>query len=171
MHAPMTLAATSTRPLPAWGWVAFGGMALGLADLAFAALFWFLHGGVDPIRVPQAIAGWILGPEEARAGGWATAAAGAGLYCYVVGAMVAGYLRLSARRPRLRREDAWWAGGLYGLAMYALLFRVVLPLFAAASPSKAMPAEWTLACLVAFWGIGMGCAWIARAHFDRDFER
>jgi hypothetical protein len=31
-----------------------------------------------------------------------------------------------------------------------------------------MPAAWTLSCLVAYWGIGMGCAWIARAHGDRD---
>ena len=166
--SPALTHAPATRPLPAWAWVVFGGIALGLADLAFAALFWFLHNGTPPIRIPQSIAGWILGAAHARAGGWATALAGAALYCYVVGAMVAGYLRLSAHRPRLRGADAWWAGGLYGLAMYGLLFRVVLPLFGTASHASTMPVQWTLACLAAYWGIGMGCAWIARASMQRD---
>jgi len=169
MHALPSVHVQSVRPLPTWAWVAFGGIALGLADLAFAALFWFLHSGVPPIRIPQSIAGWVLGPAVARSGGLATAFAGAALYAYVVGAMVAGYLRLSAHWPRLRGDAAWWAGAVYGVAMYVLLFRIVLPLFAAPShASTAMPAAWTLSCLVAYWGIGMGCAWIARAHGDRD---
>jgi hypothetical protein len=171
MHALPSVAPIS-RPVPAWAWITFGGIALGFADLAFAATFWFLHSGIAPIRIPQSIAGWVVGPAVARSGGIATALAGAALYAYVVAAMIAGYLRLSARRPRLRGAAAWWAGGLYGLAMYALLFRVVLPLFAAASPSTTMPAAWTLSCLVAYWGIGMGCAWIARAYFDQpDFDQ
>lgn len=165
MHA-FTAFAVPVRPLPAWAWCVFGGIALGLADLAFAAVFWNLHSGVAPIRIPQAVAGWVLGPVEARSSGLAAALAGAALYCFVVATMVAGFLRVFVRMPRLRGSHAWWAGGWYGLAMYALLFHLVLPAFAAPAPSKAMPIEWTLACLVAYWGIGMGCAWIARAHFD-----
>lgn len=165
MHAFPALAAP-IRPLPAWAWSVIGGVALGLGDLVFAALFWMVHSGVAPIRIPQAVASWVLGPAEARAGGVATALAGAALYCGVVGTMVAGYLHLHERFPRLRGAHAWWAGGWYGLAMYALLFRVVLPLFAAPSPAKTMPLAWTVACLVAYWCIGMGCAWIARAHWN-----
>jgi uncharacterized membrane protein len=167
MHArpalrPHVALPSAARAWPTWAWVAAGGIGLGLADLAFAALYWFLHSGTPPIRIPQAIAGWVLGAHDARAGGIATALAGAALYCAIVAAMVAGYMRLASRWQALHANVAI-AGGLYGLAMYALLFRVVLPLLAVPSPSKAMPPSWTLACLAAYAGIGIGCAWIARA--------
>lgn len=156
------------RPLPAWAWVACGGVALGLADLAFAALYWFLHSGVAPVRIPQSIAGWVLGPALARAGGVATALAGAALYCTVVAAMVAGYLKLSALRPALHAQVVL-SGAMYGLAMYVLLFRLVLPLVAPAhAPAPAMPTSWTIACLAAYAGIGIGCALVARAKAARD---
>jgi hypothetical protein len=163
MHAvPLASPARPTAP-PAWAWIAFGGLALGLGDLAFAALYWFLQVGLPPIRVAQAIAGWVLGSEAARAGGLATAFAGAALYCYIVGAMVAGYLRLHARSLRVRNAGLA-AGVVYGLAMYALLFKIVLPLFAANAGGAALPWHWTLACLAAYAGIGAGCAAIAATH-------
>jgi len=156
------------RPsLPVWAWVALGGTALGLGDLAFAALYWFLHSSLAPIRIPQSIAGWVLGAADARAGGAATAFAGAALYCAIVGAMVAGYLKLTAWRPALHAHVAF-AGIVYGLAMYALLFRIVLPVFAASSSHAAMPLSWTVACLAAYAGIGVGCALIARMQAARD---
>ena len=156
-----------TRHLPAWAWVACGGVALGLADLAFAAVYWFLHSGVAPIRIPQSIAGWVLGPAVARAGGIATALAGTALYCAVVAAMVAGYLKLSAWRPAMHARVVF-SGAMYGLAMYLLLFRLVLPLAAAHAPASAMPPSWTIACLAAYAGIGIGCALLARAKAARD---
>ena len=48
------------------------------------------------------------------------------------------------------------------MRMDALLFRIVLPLFAAGEP-HALPMSWTAACLAAYSGIGVGCALIARA--------
>lgn len=158
---------SDARPLPAWAWVACGGVALGLADLAFAALYWFLHSDAAPIRIPQAIAGWVLGPAAARAGGVATALAGAALYCTVVAAMVAGYLKLSAWRPAMHARWAF-SGAMYGLAMYVLLFRLVLPVANPTHVPAAMPSSWTLACLAAYAGIGIGCALLARAKAARD---
>lgn len=168
MHALARIHSESAaRPFPAWAWVACGGVALGLADLAFAALYWFLHSGVAPVRIPQSIAGWVLGPAVARAGGVATALAGAALYCTVVAAMVAGYLKLSAWRPAMHAQGAFF-GAMYGLAMYVLLFRLVLPLAAPAQAPASMPPSWTLACLAAYAGIGIGCALLARAKAARD---
>ena len=168
IHSESGTRPSGTRPLPAWAWVACGGVALGLADLAFAALYWFLHSGVAPVRIPQSIAGWVLGPAVARAGGVATALAGAALYCTVVAAMVAGYLKLSAWRPAMHAQGAFF-GAMYGLAMYVLLFRLALPLATPANaPAPAMPASWTLACLAAYAGIGIGCALLARAKAARD---
>jgi len=159
---------SGSRPLPAWAWVACGGVAIGLSDLAFAALYWFLHSGLAPIRVPQSIAGSVLGTAAARAGGIATALAGAALYCVVAAAMVAGYLRLSAWRPAVHARVAF-SGAMYGLAMYVLLFRIALPLAVPdRSPASAMPLSWTAACLAAYAGIGIGCALLARAKAARD---
>lgn len=160
--------ASVSGALPAWAWVAFGGVALGLSDLAFAALYWFLYSGTAPIRIPQSIAGWVLGPAAARAGGIATALAGAALYCAVVATMVAGYLGLSAWRPAVHAQVAF-SGAMYGLAMYVLLFRIVLPLAVPdPSPASAMPPSWTAACLAAYAGIGIGCALLARAKAARN---
>ena len=167
IHSDSGARQSVARPLPAWAWVACGGVALGLADLAFAALYWFLHSGVAPVRIPQSIAGWVLGPALARAGGVATALAGAALYCTVVSAMVAGYLKLSAWRPAMHARWAF-SGAMYGLAMYVLLFRLVLPLAAPAQAPASMPPSWTLACLAAYAGIGIGCALVARAKAARD---
>jgi uncharacterized membrane protein len=150
------------RPLPVWAWVAGGGIALGFADLAFAALYWSLHSDFPPIRIAQGIAGWVLGTQEARAGGIATALAGLALYAAIVAAMVAGYMRLARHWPRLHAH-AWSAGTAYGLAMYVLLFDIVLPNFSAATLPTHAPLSWTVACLAAYAGIGLGCAAIARA--------
>ena len=116
------------RAWPAWASVALGGSALALADLAFASLYWFLHSGLAPVRIGQAIASWVLGSHAAHAGGVDAAIAGALLYCATVAAMVAGYMRLTTHWPRLHAH-AWIAGSVYGIAMYALLFEVFVPVF------------------------------------------
>jgi len=151
------------RPLPGWRWVAGGGIVLGFADLAFAALYWSLHSDLPPIRIAQGIAGWVLGTQEARAGGVATALAGLALYAAIVSAMVAAYMRLTARWPRLHAH-VLIAGIAYGIAMYGVLFKLVLPNFSAASLPTNAPLSWTIACLAAYAGIGLGCAAIARAR-------
>ncbi|MUV13906.1 hypothetical protein [Noviluteimonas gilva] len=152
------------RVWPAWASVALGGSAFALADLAFASLYWFFYGGVTPVRIGQGIASWVVGSHAAHAGGVDAAIAGVLLYCAAVAAMVAGYMRLTARWPRLHAH-AWIAGSVYGMAMYGLLFEVIVPYFSAATVSGgSAPLSWTIACLAAYAGIGMGCATIARAH-------
>ena len=36
------------------------------------------------------------------------------------------------------------------------------------APAPAMPPSWTIACLAAYAGIGIGCALLARAKAARD---
>ena len=154
----------SHRAWPAWASVALGGSALALADLAFASLYWFLSTGLAPVRIGQSIASWVVGSHAADAGGIDAAIAGALLYCATVAAMVAGYMRLATHWPRLHAH-AWIAGSVYGLAMYGLLFQVLVPYFSAATVCGGhLPLSWTIACLAAYAGIGIGCAVIARAH-------
>jgi len=160
MHAVPVLHPLSPRPLPAWARIAAGGAGLALADLAFAAVFWSLRSGTPPIRIPQSIAAWVLGSEAAHAGGVATALAGMLLYACLASAMVAGYVVLF-RHAAIVRAAGLAGGILYGCALYVLLFQLVLPTWSAAPPDDSSWA-WTLACVVAYAGIGAGCAWIAR---------
>lgn len=153
------------RPLPAWCWVPALGIAAGAADLAFAAAWWAPL-GVAPIRIPQAIAGWVLGDPAARAGGMATAAFGALLYFSIISLMVAGYLA-AARRVRSLVAHPLACGAVYGATMYVLLFEVVQRAIAWWS-GQAQPqasAAWLVACICAFvFLIGMPAALAARAH-------
>jgi hypothetical protein len=149
--------------LPAWALIAVGGAGLALADLAFAAAFWSLRSGTPPIRIPQSVAAWVLGSEAAHAGGLATALAGMLLYACLLCATVAGYAYLF-RRAAIARAAGLAGGILYGCALYVLLFQLLLPAWSAAPPDESSWA-WTLACVLAYAGIGAGCAWIAR-HVD-----
>ena len=156
------LPSPAARAWPRWAWIAGGGIALALADLAFAAAFWFLHSGTSPMRIPQSIAAWVLGTPAARAGGVETAALGTVLYCAVIVAMAAAYARIAARWPRVHAHVAS-IGVAYGVACYALVLRILVPEFSAATVAHDLPLEWTIACVAAWGGIGFGCALIARA--------
>jgi hypothetical protein len=164
MHVRPALPLGSAAPAwPAWASIAIGGSALALADLAFASTYWFFH-GVAPVRIGQGIASWVVGSAASHAGGADAAIAGVLLYCACVAAMVAGYMRLTTMWPRLHAH-AIVAGAAYGVAMYGLLFEVIVPYLSAATVSSgASPSSWILGCLVAYAGIGIGCAAIARAH-------
>ncbi|MCC8362368.1 hypothetical protein LK996_04690 [Lysobacter sp. A6] len=171
MHArpafsPLSLP-SAARAWPAWAWIVGGGIALALADLVFAAGFWFLHSGTAPARIPQSIAAWFIGTHAARAGGIETALLGAVSYCALIATLVAVYVRIAARWPRVHAHVAS-VGVAYGVACYALVLRILVPAFSAASSNAHdMPIEWTLACVAAWGGIGFGCAWIARAIRSR----
>ena len=149
------------RALPRLAWIAVGGVVFAMADLVVAAVFWGVRSGVPPIRIPQAIASWVLGGDAAHAGGMATAIAGAALYGFVMGTIVAVFVRWHARSARVRA--AGFAGGaLYGIAMYGLVFHGLVPLLSAASATGVAPPSWEFACVVTFACIGTGIAGLAR---------
>ena len=113
------------------------------------------------MRIAQSIAGWIIGTHEARAGGMSTAIAGTVLYCATIVALVALYERIAARWPRVHAHVGS-IGFAYGVAGYALILRILVPSFSAATVPQELPLSWTIACVAAWGGIGFGCAWIAR---------
>jgi len=161
----MALPHADTHTLPAWRWIPTLGIAAGGADLAFAAAWWAPL-GVAPIRIPQGIAGWVVGNPAAYAGGWATAIFGALLYLSLVGLMVAGYLALARRvRPLVAHPLA--CGAAYGMAMYVLLFEVVhrAILVWTGQPQPQAPIAWVAACAFAYvFLIGIPAALATRAH-------
>lgn len=143
-------------------WLALG-LLLGTLDLAFATGFGMLRDGLPPLRVAQSVAAWMLGREAALTGGAATAAFGIGLYGAVIAAVVVGYRGLVALDDGWRRHPR--VGGLlYGVAAYALVFEVAVPLWSAAAP-RPLPIDWRLACVTAFAClVGVPAALAARAR-------
>jgi hypothetical protein len=163
MHAFAALDSprSGAHAMPRLGWIALGGVVFAMADLAVAAIFWGLRSGVPAIRIPQSIASWVLGGDAAHVGGFATAFAGALLYAVVMSVIVGAFVRWHARSARVR-ASGFVGGALFGVAMYALLFHVFVPVFTAASATGALPLSWLLACAATFAGIGIGCVGIAR---------
>ena len=156
----MTVASHPVRP-----WLSLGGLTAGTLDLLVATLYW-TWGGFEPVRslraILQAIASWVLGREQAIAGGWTTALAGGLLHYALMIAMVVGFHAASARWPRLLQRPLQ-SGALYGAFLYVLMFEILVPHFSAVQSHKALPPSWTLTCLLVYvLLVGMPCALFAR---------
>ena len=151
------------RVLP---WLVLGGLVAGTLDLLAATLYWSWD-GFEALRslraILQAIASWVIGREQAIAGGWATALAGGLLHYGLMIAMVAGFHAASVRWPRLLQRPLR-SGALYGALLYVLMFVVLVPHFSAVQSHKAYPLSWTVTCfLVYVLLVGIPCALFARA--------
>ncbi|HEX8115713.1 MAG TPA: hypothetical protein VF521_00450 [Pyrinomonadaceae bacterium] len=108
--------------------IAWGGLLAGAGDITFAFVVSGLR-GVGPVRVLQSVASGLLG-AAAREGGVWTAALGASLHFLIAFAWATVYWLLS-RRLRVLVRHPFVCGPLYGFAVYAFMYLVVLPLSAA----------------------------------------
>lgn len=131
---------------PGLPWLLLGGATAAGLDLGFATLFW-AELDVPAIRVPQSIAGWLMGPS-AFEGGLGTALLGALLYVCTMCVVVAGYHAGSRRWPVLRHQPMR-CGAAYGVLAYILILEIAVPLLGATEPA-ARRLDWTLACVVAY---------------------
>jgi uncharacterized membrane protein YagU involved in acid resistance len=113
--------------------VVLAGLIVGVVDLAFAIVFWAARADVPPTRILQSIARGVLG-RDAFTGGAATAALGVALHFVIAVAMAATYAVVAKHVPALVKH-AVACGLAYGLALYAVMSFVVLPLSAAGKPS------------------------------------
>ena len=159
-------AALPTTWQPGWTWLALGGLTAGTLDLVAATLYW-TWGGFEPVRtirvILQAIASWVLGREQAIAGGWATAVAGGLLHYSLMIAMVAGFYAASGRWPGLLYRPLR-SGVVYGAFLYVLMFVILVPNFSAVQAHKTLPPSWTATCFLAYvLLVGVPCALFARA--------
>ena len=108
--------------------IVWGGLLAGLGDITFAFVVSGLR-GVGPVRVLQSVAGGLLGRAAAE-GGLATAALGAVLHFFIAFVWAAVYW-LASRKLRVLVRHPVVCGLLYGFAVYAFMYLVVLPLSAA----------------------------------------
>ena len=111
-----------------------GGLTAGILDITYAMVAYGLI-GVSPRIILQSVASGWLG-EGAYSGGVPTAVLGLASHLAITCAMAALFI-LAARRIELLRRQPWLGGAVFGLAAFAVMNYVVVPLSAAVvSPPK-----------------------------------
>ena len=88
--------------------------------------------GIRPAQILRGIASGLLGPKSFH-GGWQTAALGAVLHFLIAGS-AAGLFYGASRKLRFLTRRPVVSGVLYGIAVYAFMYWVVMPLSAYHKP-------------------------------------
>ena len=139
--------------------VLLGTLTVGVLDLIDALVFFGLR-GVTPVRILQSIAAGLLGRDAFR-GGPATAALGALLHFFIAFGIVCVYYLVSRRLGILTRHPVL-CGLLYGVVVFVIMNRVVIPLSAAATGPMSLPVL-VNGLLIHALGVGLPSALFARA--------
>jgi len=105
--------------------IAMAGLAGALIDFVYATAMGAIAGR-SPVRVWQGVAGGWLG-KAASDGGLASAGLGLVTHVGIATCMAAAYALAAMRLSILYRRPALM-GALYGLPLYLVMYRVVLPL-------------------------------------------
>lgn len=116
--------------------LALAALVVGTLDIVAVILFYWLR-GVAPIRVVQGVATGLFGRASFQ-GGLRTALIGLALHFFIATVVVCVYYAASLKLAVLRRAPVMM-GAVYGLAVYALMNAVVLPLSAAGPPKFVLP--------------------------------
>lgn len=105
--------------------ILLAGAAAGALDITAAFATWAPK-GVSPVRLLQGIASGLLGAESFR-GGAATAALGLAFQFLIATATAAVFFAASRKLPALTRRPLA-SGALYGIAVYLVMYWIVMPL-------------------------------------------
>jgi hypothetical protein len=136
-----------------------GTLIVGVLDILDAFIFFGLR-GARPIGILQSIASGVLG-RAAYQGGMRTALLGLLLHFFIAFGVVATYLAATRLVPGLNRRP-WVYGLLYGVAVYAVMNLIVIPMSAAALGSGPTPAVVRAnGLLIHMFGVGLPAALIA----------
>ena len=113
------------RKSPALPAIFWAGLIAGAMDITAAFVTWAPQ-GVSPIRILQGIASGLLGAQS-FAGGWKTAALG--LVChFFIAFLAATVFYLASRKIALMTHRPILSGILYGVAVYLVMYWIVMPL-------------------------------------------
>lgn len=108
-----------------WRAILFGGLLAGVLDLTAAFIKSGLQ-GVSPTRVMQSIASGLLGAES-FAGGAAAAALGVLLH-FIIAFVWTIVFYVASRRIKFLTAQPIRSGVLYGIAVYLIMYYLVVPL-------------------------------------------
>jgi hypothetical protein len=136
-----------------------GTLAVALLDGAFAAAR-AAGSGRSPLQPFRAVAAGLLGSEAFR-GGIPTALLGIALHVMIAACVVATYL-YAGRRLHVLVRHPLLCGAAYGLAVYAVMYHIVIPL-SALTPGRRSLAEMLPALLIHVCGVGIPAALAARS--------
>jgi hypothetical protein len=103
-----------------------GGLLAGVLDALDALVAYKLAFGMSPLVIYQFVASGMLG-KAAYAGGVGSALLGLAVHFLVAFTAAAVFVLASERLPQLRRNAVGW-GLLFGLAVFAVMNLVVIPL-------------------------------------------
>jgi hypothetical protein len=167
----MTAAATTVLSTRSKGSkiVLIGGLVAGALDLTAAFIVSWLRAGVSPVRVMQSVASGLLGPA-AFTGGAGAAVLGVAAHFFIATVWTALFY-FASRRLRFMVDRPVVSGLLYGVAVYAFMNFVVIPL--SAVPPRATPVPISgriIGLLVIMFCIGLPIALIVRRYSERQPE-
>jgi hypothetical protein len=144
------------------GAVVYGGLVVGVLDLADAFIFFGLRSGARPMGILHSIAAGVLGRDAARAGGAATATLGLLLHFTIAVIIAAIYVAASRHAAVLRRR--WIVCGItYGVIAYFVMTYIVVPLSnagGATRPAFVLPV-FLNGILIHAFGVGLPAAYFA----------
>jgi hypothetical protein len=146
-------------PRPRWRRLVGGGLAIAVADTLLFSTFWWPR-GVSPDRIFRGIAAGLFG-HDAVTGGIAMTFAGMVLHTVNATLFVLVYATVASAAPALRRNPWRW-GPPYGLAVWAGMTFVVVPLSRIGYHGLG-DTSWLVTSLVFHATVvGVGSAWCSR---------
>jgi hypothetical protein len=137
------------------------GVLAGTLDAAAASLQFYLRTGNSPAGVWRYVASALLG-ADARTGGAGTV--GFGLLMHY--GIAFGWTLLffvAAARWRVLRSSPWIVGPLYGVFVWAMMSRVLVPFTRIGPPGPFVPAQAAVAALIIVVCVGTPIALGARS--------
>lgn len=109
----------------AWSVIWRAGLIAGVLDITAAFITWGIK-RVSPVDILQGIASGLLGAKS-FGGGWPTAALGAACH-FLIAFSAATVFYLASRRLTFLTRHAVPSGVLYGVAVYVVMYWIVMPL-------------------------------------------
>ena len=143
-----------------WMYPLAGGLVAGTLDIVYACVFWALKAAVPPERILQSVAAGLLGKASFE-GGAATAALGLGLHYFIATSMSVTYYLVAGRLALLWQRPLQY-GAAYGLLLYLIMNKIVVPLSAAGGGGSKNTLWITLSILVHVFLIGVPIALFTR---------
>ena len=144
-----------------------GGLIAGALDITYAIVSSRFH-GVNAVTILQSVASGLQG-QTAYEGGTTSAILGLILHFAMMLLIAAIYVWLRRIGPSIVRQSPFLTGPLYGVAVYFVMNRVVIPLSAFPMKVDYIPATF-LSLAAHMFFIGLTIAYFA-ARFDRIEQR
>jgi uncharacterized integral membrane protein len=142
-------------------WVLLGGTLAATFDIIFAFVFYGQR-GVPPLRILQSIASGLLGTSS-YSGGASTATLGLVLHFLIAIAAAFVFYTASRKLPWLV-ENAFIAGLVFGVCVYAVMNAAVVPLSAFPHKASFPPVVLTAGLLAHMFLVGLPISLCVRAQ-------